>query len=87
LSTILFYPDVCGKSREDVRLALEKENIEARPLWKPMHMQPVFENCPYVGGKVAEELFEIGLCMPSGSNLTDEDFERIFGVLTNEFNL
>lgn len=87
LSTILFYPDVCGKSREDVRLALEKENIEARPLWKPMHMQPVFENCPYVGGKVAEELFDIGLCMPSGSNLTDEDFERIFEVLRKEFNL
>jgi dTDP-4-amino-4,6-dideoxygalactose transaminase len=87
LSTILFHPDACGKSREDIRLALEKENIEARPLWKPMHMQPVFENCPYVGGKVAEELFDIGLCMPSGSNLTDEDFERIFEVLRKEFNL
>ena len=54
-----------------------EENIESRPLWKPMHLQPVFENSPYYGKKIAEELFENGLCLPSGSNLSDEDRNRI----------
>ena len=66
-----------GKTREDLRLALEKDNIECRPLWKPMHLQPVFEHYPYYGGKVAENLFEKGLCLPSGSNTTEEEKERI----------
>jgi len=66
-----------GKSSEDLRLLLEKENIESRPLWKPMHLQPVFSNAPYYGGAVSEKLFENGLCLPSGSNLTLEDKERI----------
>jgi len=71
-----------GRTREDLRLALESENIESRPLWKPMHLQPVFADCPYYGGSVAENLFENGLCLPSGSNLTANDRERI----TNVFN-
>lgn len=74
-----------GIDREQVRLALEKENIEARPLWKPMHLQPIFHDAPYFGGTVAERLFENGLCLPSGSNLTEAEFERIFGMLEQLF--
>ena len=66
-----------GKTREDLRLALEVENIESRPLWKPMHLQPIFEDYPYYGKKVAEDLFKNGLCLPSGSNLVDLDRDRI----------
>jgi len=56
---------------------LESENIEARPLWKPMHLQPVFNGSPFYGEKVSEGLFEKGLCLPSGSNLSSEDLERV----------
>jgi dTDP-4-amino-4,6-dideoxygalactose transaminase len=66
-----------GKTCEDLRLALEAENIECRPLWKPMHLQPIFADCPYYGGNVAEKLFENGLCLPSGSNLKQDDLDRI----------
>lgn len=75
-----------GKTREDLRLALEAANIESRPLWKPMHLQPVFENSPYYGGAVAEGLFENGLCLPSGSNLSTADRDRISGVLDAFFS-
>ncbi|MBF01541.1 aminotransferase class I/II-fold pyridoxal phosphate-dependent enzyme [Flavobacterium coralii] len=71
-----------GKTREDLRMALEAENIESRPLWKPMHMQPVFEKYPYYGGKVCEQLFENGLCLPSGSNLNDDERLRIKNAIT-----
>jgi dTDP-4-amino-4,6-dideoxygalactose transaminase len=74
-----------GITRETLRLALEAENIESRPLWKPMHLQPVFASYPYYGGTVAEDLFENGLCLPSGSNLTNEDRERIAAVIRNVF--
>lgn len=81
LSCILVDPDATrGLTREQVRLTLEAENIEARPLWKPMHLQPVFRQALYYGGTTAEHLFNIGLCLPSGSNLTKADFERIFSV-------
>lgn len=70
-----------GRTREDLRLALEEGNIESRPLWKPMHLQPVFQSYPYYGEKIAETLFENGLCLPSGSNLVDNDQERIKNVL------
>ncbi|MFY7739053.1 MAG: DegT/DnrJ/EryC1/StrS family aminotransferase [Flavobacterium sp.] len=66
-----------GKSREDLRLLLETENIESRPLWKPMHLQPIFKDAPYYGGTISENLFDTGLCLPSGSNLTEEEKERI----------
>lgn len=66
-----------GKTAEELRLHLEKSNIESRPLWKPMHLQPVFATFPYYGGAVAEELFQKGLCLPSGSNLTEADRLRI----------
>jgi len=74
-----------GITREDLRLAFEAENIESRPLWKPMHLQPIFANYPYYGGKVAEALFDNGLCLPSGSNLTDEDRARITTVVKRVF--
>ena len=77
LSTILIDQSITGFSREDLRLALLEENIESRPLWKPMHLQPVFSNSPFYGTTVAEDLFESGLCLPSGSNLTKEEIARI----------
>ena len=69
------------EQREALRLALEQENIESRPLWKPMHLQPIFQEYPYYGSNVSEKLFEKGLCLPSGSNLTLTDLERIKEVL------
>ncbi len=85
LSAILIDPKVAGKTREDLRLAFLEDDIESRPLWKPMHMQPVFADAPYYGGKVAEELFENGLCLPSGSNLTDMERERITAKVKEVF--
>jgi len=77
LSCILIEESTAGFNRESLRLQLLEDNIESRPLWKPMHLQPVFQDCAYYGGTVAEDLFEKGLCLPSGSNLTDADRERI----------
>ncbi len=74
-------PALFGADREQVRLALEAENIEARPVWKPMHLQPVFTGCEVIGGAVAESLFERGLCLPSGSNLTEDDLARVIEVV------
>ena len=74
-----------GISAETLRLALEAENIESRPLWKPMHLQPIFEKYPYYGTTIAEQLFKNGLCLPSGSNLTDKDRERISKVIKSVF--
>lgn len=74
------------EQREALRLAFEAENIETRPLWKPMHLQPIFQNAPYYGEKVSESLFEKGLCLPSGSNLTDSDRARISNVIANFFS-
>ena len=77
LSAIIVDANKTGKSREDLRLALLEDNIESRPLWKPMHLQPIFANAPYYGTTVSEKLFDDGLCLPSGSNLTDEERQRI----------
>ena len=85
LTAITVDPTISGKTREALRLALESENIESRPLWKPMHLQPVFEKYAYYGAQVSEGLFENGLCLPSGSNLTDEDRNRIGKVLREFF--
>lgn len=81
LTTILVDATVTGVSREQIRLVLETADIEARPLWKPMHLQPVFAASPYYGDDLAERLFVEGLCLPSGTNLGDSDFDRIFSVL------
>lgn len=78
LSTVLVESDTEEDlSREAIRLGLDKENIESRPLWKPMHLQPVFENTLFYGDGTSEMLFNKGLCLPSGSNLTDKDLDRI----------
>ena len=81
LTVILITPGLFGSDREAVRLALEAENIEARPVWKPMHMQPVFKECRVRGGAVGEDLFDRGLCLPSGTQMTPEDLERIAAVV------
>lgn len=86
LSAIIVEPSkLNGKTREDLRFALEQENIESRPLWKPMHLQPVFQDYAYYGNKVAEGLFENGLCLPSGSNLTENDRIRILSAFETFF--
>jgi dTDP-4-amino-4,6-dideoxygalactose transaminase len=77
LTALTIDPEAFGATREDVRLRLDGEGIEARPVWKPMHRQPVFAEAEVVGGAVAERLFERGLCLPSGSNLDAADLERI----------
>jgi len=81
LTCVLIDPGEFGATREEVRLALEAANIESRPVWKPMHLQPVFTGCRTVGGEVSEELFEEGLCLPSGSSLSESDIERITGII------
>ena len=84
LTCIVIDPAVAGTDREKLRLAFEAANIESRPLWKPMHLQPVFADCPsYVNG-TSEKLFENGLCLPSGSNIDEEGRARIAEVLTRE---
>jgi dTDP-4-amino-4,6-dideoxygalactose transaminase len=86
LTTMVVAPDNTknGVTREDLRLALEADNIESRPLWKPMHLQPVFKDAPYYGDGFSETLFEKGLCLPSGSNMTDAAFERVIKVLKEQ---
>lgn len=81
LTCITVNPAEFGATREDLWLALEAENIEARPVWKPMHLQPVFAGCETVGGAVAEALFIDGLCLPSGSNLTEAELARVVAVV------
>lgn len=87
LSIISVNEKIVGKSREHLRLYLETLNIECRPLWKPMHLQPVFKNMPYYGNGVAEEIFSSGLCLPSGSNLDEHDRARIKEGINDFFNI
>ncbi len=87
LTTILVDPEKTGGvTREDIRLALAEDNIESRPLWKPMHLQPVFKDAPAYTNGVSEELFEYGLCLPSGSNLTDNDLKRVSDIVQSLLN-
>lgn len=81
LTCLTIEPKEFGATREDVRLALEAENIESRPVWKPMHLQPVFAGCRVHGGDVSARLFENGLCLPSGSNLSPEDQDRVIDIV------
>jgi dTDP-4-amino-4,6-dideoxygalactose transaminase len=83
LSTILIDPSKNGKTREDLQKELEKEYIESRPLWKPMHLQPVFSSCPAYLNGTSDELFRKGLCLPSGSNISDEDRIRVIEVIVD----
>ncbi len=84
LTCVTIDPAEFGATREEVRLALEAQDIEARPVWKPMHLQPVFKDCQVVGGKVAEELFRNGLCLPSGSSLKEDQIERISTIVRGQ---
>ena len=81
LTSALIDPEKFGATREDIRLALEAENIESRPAWKPMHMQAVFSKCRMVGGKVCELIFEHGISLPSGTALTTEELDRVVGIV------
>jgi pyridoxal phosphate-dependent aminotransferase EpsN len=81
LTTLTIDPAAFGATREDVRLALEAQSIESRPLWKPMHLQPVFAGCRVVGGRVSEHLFDWGLCLPSGSSLTPAEHDRVVEII------
>ena len=81
LTCITVKPEEAGFTREDLRLTLEGDNIESRPLWKPMHLQPVFKEAPFYGDGTSDRLFEIGLCLPSGPTLTDQDIERVAKVV------
>ena len=81
LSSIVVDPTKNRMSVDGIRIALDADNIESRPLWKPMHLQPIFKEAPYYGDTVAQSLFENGLCLPSGSNLTSDDKSRIQQVL------
>jgi len=81
LTCIIIDPSITGFTREDLRLKMEEANIETRPLWKPMHLQPVFKDCPYYGDNVSEDLFDKGLCLPSSPVLSQEDLERVIDVI------
>jgi len=85
LTTLTVNPNKAGCDRTQIIEALEKENIEARPVWKPMHMQPLYKDAEFVttsvGNPVSEALFETGLCLPSGSGMTQEDQDRVIGVV------
>jgi dTDP-4-amino-4,6-dideoxygalactose transaminase len=81
LTCIVVDPEEAGTDRERIRLALEADDIESRPLWKPMHLQPVYRDAPMFGGEASAGLFEHGLCLPSGSALTDEDQDRVVEIL------
>ena len=81
LTCIIIDPEQFGETREDIRLHLEKYNIESKPLWKPMHMQPVFKQYRMVGGEVSEKIFEQGLCLPSGTAMTEDDVQFVYEVI------
>jgi len=85
LTALTIDPAVAGVDRERVRLHLETLDIEARPVWKPMHLQPVFSDCEVVGGAVAEDLFDRGLCLPSGSSLGEDDRGRVVAAVRASF--
>lgn len=85
LTALTIDPELAGVDREDIRLHLESVDIEARPVWKPMHLQPVFEEFEVIGGEVSERLFRDGLCLPSGTSMTDEDRGRVINEIVSVF--
>lgn len=85
LTSIIIDDAVCSRTNEELRLALLEENIESRPLWKPMHLQPIFEDMPYYGKNISAGFFQNGLCLPSGSNLSSDDRIRIAKVIKKCF--
>jgi dTDP-4-amino-4,6-dideoxygalactose transaminase len=85
LTCLTVNPAAGGSDRETIRTHLESLNIEARPVWKPMHLQPLYSGYEVVGGEVADGLFEFGLCLPSGSNLKDEEKHRVVAAVRSCF--
>jgi dTDP-4-amino-4,6-dideoxygalactose transaminase len=85
LTALTIDPNLFGVDREYLRLALAKQRVEARPVWKPLHLQPVFQDCEAIGGAVSESLFYDGLCLPSGSNLSMEDLDRVIQVIKSAY--
>lgn len=83
LTCVLVHPERAGFDREQLRLALQRAGVESRPLWKPMHLQPVFQSCPHYGRGVSDRLFDQGLCLPSGADLAPADLDRIIDVISN----
>jgi dTDP-4-amino-4,6-dideoxygalactose transaminase len=81
LTCLTIDPAAFGCDRETIRITLNTKNIETRPVWKPMHLQPIFKDCEAIGGQVSEHLFDQGLCLPSGSNLTDGDLDRVIAAI------
>jgi len=81
LNCLTVNPEQSAVSCEKLRLALAAENIEARPVWKPLHLQPLFHGRAVYGGRVSQSIFDNGLCLPSGSNLRQDDLERIIGII------
>jgi dTDP-4-amino-4,6-dideoxygalactose transaminase len=81
LTCLTINPQEFGCDRETIRTTLNAQNIETRPVWKPMHLQPVFKDCEVIGGQVSEHLFDQGLCLPSGSNLTNGDLDRVIAAI------
>lgn len=86
LTCLTIEPKSAGIDREEIRQTLEQKNIETRPVWKPMHLQPLFRDCHCYGGAVSERLFDQGLCLPSGSNLTQSDLGRIVEVFRRAYS-
>ncbi|RUT03096.1 putative pyridoxal phosphate-dependent aminotransferase EpsN [Dulcicalothrix desertica PCC 7102] len=87
LTCLTIDPETFGANTEQIRIALAKQQIETRPVWKPLHLQPVFAECECIGGEVAEDLFARGLCLPSGSNLTDTDLKRVIDAILSVYSL
>lgn len=85
LTTILLDEKITGFAPETLRLALDAENAESRPLWKPMHLQPVFKDCPAYSNGVSEELFRLGLCLPSGTNTTEDQFLHVIDTMKRQW--
>ena len=81
LTVVLVEPELFGSTREQIRLVLESHDVEARPAWKPLHLQPLFAEHEAVGGAVAERIFDLGLCLPSGSSLPDSDVDRVIDLV------
>ena len=81
LTVMMLDPNITRLTPETIRLKLEESNIESRPVWKPMHLQPVFADCPCVGGSVSETIFKQSLCLPSGTAMTTSDLDRIIGIV------
>ena len=83
LTCVTVDEELFGASPDAIRAALEAANIECRPVWKPMHLQPYYEDAPVVGGRVSERLFSRGLCLPSGSVMTDDDVDRVAEIVAD----